>query len=736
MSQVLEKPILLDETGQAIAGKLDTNSAAIIEALDDIKDAIGTSSEFIPVKIQVVTPPTKTIYKVGERLDLTGMVVNLVGTNGVQVDVTSGCTFSPANGATLTASDTTVTVTYVYQHESTTFTTSQALTIRELSSIAVTTPPVKTAYQTGETLDLTGIVVTATYSDGFTANVTSDCTFNPANGTVLTSSDTSVDVTYIEGSVTKTTSVAIGVKELVSIAVTHLPTKTAYHAGEGLDLTGMVVTATYDDSSTLDVTAHCTTVPIDGTVLTTSDTSITITYTEGLTTKTTTQAITVSELASISVTTPPTKVKYSIGETLDLTGMVVTAAYDDLSTETVTQYCTFSPDNGDTLTSSDTSVTITYTSAGVTKTTTQALTICQLVYGIQRDTTSSDSEWTRTDDSANFTFSASVGDTAGHSDFDDVYPWSDIERVTVDGNVYVKIPKFWFKRTVDSNNIETIQIAGIQKEGFALHPAFNKAGTQYDYILVGAYEYGQNNPSKSGETTETNKTRASFRTVIRTKGGFMLDIATRSAIQMLVLVEVADWNVQAIIGQGKTFATAQERLTTGTCDGVANLTGRPSGTDNGSLGVIWRGIENLWGDICEWIDGFIYNSKTSGYPSFKTQSHWICNDPSKYADTLNESDYTYLEYTLAYQSAGFIKTMGYDSNNPAYMLPASTGASSTTYITDYAQAGYNNNTNYCCRTMNDVNSAGSQGIGEFNGQNEASYSHAMVGARMCRLPSA
>ena len=457
MSQTLTKPVLLDETGQdisskinGVSGKLDTNGAAIVSALDDIKDAIGTSSEFIPIMIKVVTPPTKTVYKVGEHLDLSGMVVNLVGTNGVQIDVTQACTFSPANRTAVTALNTAVAITYHYAVDNIDFSTSQALTIRALDSIAVTTPPAKTAYQTGQTLDLTGIVVTATYTDGFTDNVTSHCTFNPANGTVLSSSDTSVSISYTEGSVTKTTSVAIGVKELVSIAVTHLPTKTAYHAGETLDLTGIVVTATYDDSSTIDVTARCTFNPDDGDTLTTSDTSVSISYTEGGTTKTTSQVITVKELMSIAITAPPTKVDYTKNEALDLTGIVVTATYNDNSTADVTASCTFNPSDGTTLTTSNTSVTASYTEASVTKTATQAITVLPPIYGAEWDGTAT-TAWTRTDLAANFTdpipYYSGMTETAS-SPFDNIAPWSGMAIVD-DANAgkVVSIPKFYYKLT-------------------------------------------------------------------------------------------------------------------------------------------------------------------------------------------------------------------------------------------------------------------------------------------------
>lgn len=200
MGTTLTKPVLLDETGQDIVDKLD-----------EIKTAIGSTGEFIPVMIKITTPPTKTTYGAGETLDLTGMVVTLYASNGMTFDVTGDCTFSPANGATLTSQDTSVAVSYTWYETQTTFTASQVLTIKTLTSIAVTTPPTLTEYYAGETLDLTGIVVTATFDNGSTQVVTSDCTFSPANGATLSTSDTAVTVSYTESGVTKTASQAISV---------------------------------------------------------------------------------------------------------------------------------------------------------------------------------------------------------------------------------------------------------------------------------------------------------------------------------------------------------------------------------------------------------------------------------------------------------------------------------------------------------------------------------------------
>lgn len=77
-------------------------------------------------------------------------------------------------------------------------------------------------------------------------------------------------------------------------------------------------------------------------------------------------------LSSIAITTAPTKTSYTAGEAFNSTGMVVTATYNDGATKAVTGY-TFAPLGA--LTTSNTSITITYIENGVTKTATQAITV-------------------------------------------------------------------------------------------------------------------------------------------------------------------------------------------------------------------------------------------------------------------------------------------------------------------------------------------------------------------------
>ena len=160
------------------------------------------------------------------------------------------------------------------------------------SGIAVTTQPTKTTYYIGEAFDPAGMVVTATFADDTTANVTEDCEFSPQT---MAAGTQSVTVTYQRAGVQKTASVAVAVRVLDHIDVTTEPSKKAYKYGETFNPAGMVVTAYYTDDQSRAVTGY-TYSPTGA--LDMDDTTITISYTEGSVTKQTTQAITVTAISN------------------------------------------------------------------------------------------------------------------------------------------------------------------------------------------------------------------------------------------------------------------------------------------------------------------------------------------------------------------------------------------------------------------------------------------------------
>lgn len=233
--------------------------------------------------------PTKVVYKAGESVNLAGFAVYVAYSNGAQRRVTYNnepAKFS-VNPTVLPAGTTSVTITYSEDGYSVTY--KQSVTVTNyIDSIAVTTPPNKTSYKSGEAVDMTGCVVTGTRSNGDTEVVTG-WTFSPAITDELGTEV--VTISYVSDSgdtITTTTNITVGEADdpLVSIAITTPPTKMAYISGESLDPTGMVVTATYTSGATGVVdNADLTFIPAK---LKTTNTSVEVSYHYGGRTRTAT----------------------------------------------------------------------------------------------------------------------------------------------------------------------------------------------------------------------------------------------------------------------------------------------------------------------------------------------------------------------------------------------------------------------------------------------------------------
>ena len=144
-----------------------------------------------------------------------------------------------------------------------------------LTEIKVTVPE-KTEYIQGEELDLTGLTVTAVYSDVTEKEITEGYTVTGYDANAA--GEQTITVTY-EG---KTADFKVTVKKaevpapiLTEIKVT-APEKTEYTQGEELDLTGLTVTAVYSDGTEKEITEGYTVTGYDADA--TGEQTITITY--------------------------------------------------------------------------------------------------------------------------------------------------------------------------------------------------------------------------------------------------------------------------------------------------------------------------------------------------------------------------------------------------------------------------------------------------------------------------
>lgn len=191
------------------------------------------------------TAPTYTLAITGADTVMEGatsqyQVVLNDGTTNTQIvapiTITSGGTAASINSSNLLTalnvlSDQVVTLSASYVTGGKTLTATKTVTITNavLSSIAATGIPT-TTYE-GKTNNL---AVTATYSNGTTASVTGQATYSisPANaGTVAANGSftaatglaadvpATITVTYVEGGVTKTASVAFTVKKVIATAI-------------------------------------------------------------------------------------------------------------------------------------------------------------------------------------------------------------------------------------------------------------------------------------------------------------------------------------------------------------------------------------------------------------------------------------------------------------------------------------------------------------------------------------
>lgn len=304
--------------------------------------------------------------------------------------------------------------------------------------------------------------------------------------------------------------------------------------------------------------------------------------------------------------------------------------------------------------------------------------------------------------------------------------------------VMVKQPKHWVKvvplsmsRASHGRGFQfdkaRYYVSPTAKPGFVVNEKFTAAnGKEQDYIYLSAFEgslfdtsadaYIIDDAQVADFTADTgdklcsiagakpasgksqNLTRNGARTLCKnrnsgveadnTSGGLgwmMHDIFALSITQILLMVEYASFDAQAVVGQGVCNLADDGASNLAVITGGTSVLGNGSGIDptgvNGKCSVSYRGEENLWGNIWTWLDGI--NIECKGI-----HNAYLNPDNLTQKDDTAEN-YTDAGFTVA-KSGGWVSKFGFDEKYPYIFIPAETkGASNFVGANFWCSPDYN-----------------------------------------------
>ncbi|RPD91763.1 hypothetical protein EGM88_14095 [Aureibaculum marinum] len=241
------KPLELSD--ESVTIKFGTTGKGLIQPINVTNDV---------VEIRIKTEPNIN-YVNGQKLDLSDMVLTLVYENGDEEDfeyenIKEDIVTVPAHGDVIKATDTEVLITYGE---------TEVQTVQELELVRFTpvrgeliTTPLKSEYEIGERLDLSGTVIRFTLLNNSTVDVAFEdfesfkLTPTPANDEKLSAGRTEVNVRHVSG-IQVAVPIIVNSLNVTGIEIETKPEKVAYEDGETIDLKGLFVKLIVDGSDEL-----------------------------------------------------------------------------------------------------------------------------------------------------------------------------------------------------------------------------------------------------------------------------------------------------------------------------------------------------------------------------------------------------------------------------------------------------------------------------------------------------
>ena len=299
-------------TADMISGYNPTQEGAqtVNVTYEGFTETFGVLVEDNIQSIEITNLPTKTQYKYGDSLDVTGGKITATRSSGktevIQITPSMVTGFNPIELNTQT-----LTVTYKGK------TDTYNVTVEDYVTGISIVKPDKLVYKIGESINLAGGKVNLTMASG---QATSPVAMTSADVTITgfdTTAEGAKTITVNYKGFTETFSITV-VDPLSEIALKTLPNKTDYKYGESLDITGATLEVTKEsgDKEIINVTKDM----VSGyNPKKLGPQTITVTY-EGFTEQ---FIVNVEDYVSNLKITKPDKVEYEYGESLDLTGAKV-----------------------------------------------------------------------------------------------------------------------------------------------------------------------------------------------------------------------------------------------------------------------------------------------------------------------------------------------------------------------------------------------------------------------------
>lgn len=222
------------------------------------------------------------------------------------------------------------------------------------------------------------------------------------------------------------------------------------------------------------------------------------------------------------------------------------------------------------------------------------------------------------------------------------------------GDVMIEIPKIGYKITTEGKYNYVYITDNPNAEGYCYRAhSLNKEG-DCDKIYIGAY-IGSVIASKiysiSNQIPSSSINLTTFRNYVTNKGtGYqILSFYPLTLLQCMFLIIYKNINSQAALGLGYTRTGNVKTNTGGT-----NLKGMCYGEHTGTQQMCFLGVEDLWGNLYQWVDGFYFDSARNIKTAFNNFNDTGSGYPYSKHSGLSSNIMSYLSVIQGTNESGFI----------------------------------------------------------------------------------